>query len=194
MPLEGRHPQLDITGAFRSPAREGRSSSGSTFLHEHPPGGGLAQWLPPVTSRVILTLGFSGSNRNRAFSHPQGRLWGVTRFRELFPGCKPFRIWEFHARSRNWWFAGAAFWLPICSVMKRPARARPKSRRDPVLDPQTADELSRAVTSIVKRLRAGHPVNLPGIGNLLPGKTPRFVKEGGPDGGQETPRTRRRER
>jgi hypothetical protein len=118
----------------------------------------------------------------------------LTRFRKIFPGRKQLRIREFHAHAQKRWFAGAACWLSIGSVMKQPARARPKSRRDPVLDPQTADELSRAVTSIVKRLRAGHPVKLPGIGNLLPGKTPRFVKEGGQDGGQETPRAKRRER
>lgn len=91
-------------------------------------------------------------------------------------------------------FVPGSVWAFNVGVMKHPARARSKPRRAPVLDPQTADELSRAVTSIVKRLRAGHPVKLPGIGNLLPGKTPRFVKEGGPGGGQATPRAKRRER
>jgi|GEM_PF-3528178 len=35
---------------------------------------------------------------------------------------------------------------------------------------EAADELARAVESILKRLRRGEPVPLPGVGRLVPGK------------------------
>ncbi len=37
-----------------------------------------------------------------------------------------------------------------------------------------ADELSRVVHGIVKNLRRGLPVRLPGLGTFLPGKQPNF--------------------
>jgi hypothetical protein len=61
---------FDITDVSFPPPGEGRSSCLFIFLRELPPGGGLAQWLLPVASPAILTLGLSGSNPNPAFSHP----------------------------------------------------------------------------------------------------------------------------
>lgn len=37
-------------------------------------------------------------------------------------------------------------------------------------DGSTADELARAVESILKRLKRGEAVSLPGVGRLVPGK------------------------
>lgn len=36
--------------------------------------------------------------------------------------------------------------------------------------PQAADALDRAVEQILKRLRKGHNVELPGLGELVPGE------------------------
>lgn len=66
--------------------------------------------------------------------------------------------------------------------MKKTVRPRSGPRQDPVLDPKAADEISRAVTSILKRLRAGHTVKLPGLGHLIPGKTTRLIPKGGSAG------------
>jgi nucleoid DNA-binding protein len=35
---------------------------------------------------------------------------------------------------------------------------------------EAADELARAVESILRRLKRGEPVSLPGVGRLVPGK------------------------
>jgi hypothetical protein len=55
-------------------------------------------------------------------------------------------------------------------------------------EPQAADELDRAVEHILRRLRKGQVVALPGIGRLVPGRRPaiQFEKsqrrKGGPRG------------
>lgn len=73
---------------------------------------------------------------------------------------------------------------------------KPKNRPRDVAwkDPQTADELSQAVACIVKRLRSGQTVSLPGVGDLLPGKKTRLVSAGAQEaGGKPVRKAGRRE-
>lgn len=41
-------------------------------------------------------------------------------------------------------------------------------------EPQAADDLNRTVVHILKQLRKGEPVALPGLGQFEPGPTPTF--------------------
>ena len=41
-------------------------------------------------------------------------------------------------------------------------------------EPQAADQLNRAVVHILKQLRKGEAVALPGLGRFVPGPTPTF--------------------
>ncbi len=43
--------------------------------------------------------------------------------------------------------------------------------------PEAADQLDRAVEDILKRLRKGETVSLPGLGKLVPGPKPTFHLE-----------------
>ena len=45
-------------------------------------------------------------------------------------------------------------------------------------EPQAADHLSRTVVHILKQLRKGEPVSMPGLGQFEPGPTPTFRFEG----------------
>ncbi|MBI5281818.1 MAG: hypothetical protein HY858_09070 [Candidatus Solibacter usitatus] len=51
-------------------------------------------------------------------------------------------------------------------------------KKDGQSDTQAADELDRAVEHILKRLKKGQTVALPGLGRLVPGRKPaiRFEK------------------
>jgi len=43
--------------------------------------------------------------------------------------------------------------------------------------PEAADQLDRAVENILRRLRKGEVVSLPGLGRLVPGPKPTFTFE-----------------
>lgn len=76
-------------------------------------------------------------------------------------------------------------------VTPKTTKPKPLSR---ALDPAGAEELAQTVNRIVRRLRSGKAVRLPGLGDLLPGKHPRFVKEGESGDGQgQTRRSKERE-
>mgnify|MGYP000887694983 CR=1 FL=1 len=44
-------------------------------------------------------------------------------------------------------------------------------------EPEAADDLARVVEAILKRLRRGEVVSLPGLGRLVPGPKPGFHLE-----------------
>jgi len=62
--------------------------------------------------------------------------------------------------------------------MRSSPNSKPSKRPIRPLDPKSADELRQTVTQILKKLRAGHSVRIPGLGNLVPGKKTRFVGPG----------------
>lgn len=49
--------------------------------------------------------------------------------------------------------------------------------------PEAADDLARVVENILKRLRKGEVVTLPGLGKLVPGPKPGFHLEKPAEGG-----------
>lgn len=56
--------------------------------------------------------------------------------------------------------------------------------------PVAADQLDRVVHGILRSLRKGHRVSLPGLGTFVPGKKPTFRFE--PAGSGKIPRSGRR--
>jgi nucleoid DNA-binding protein len=54
---------------------------------------------------------------------------------------------------------------------------------DGVSRPEVADQLDRAVENILKRLRKGEVVSLPGLGKLVPGPKTSFHFERGKEAG-----------
>lgn len=50
-------------------------------------------------------------------------------------------------------------------------------------EPEAADDLARVVENILKRLRKGEVVTLPGLGRLVPGPKPGFYLEKKAKGG-----------
>jgi hypothetical protein len=78
--------------------------------------------------------------------------------------------------------------------MKNSARNRTLPEPPACVDPKTADELSQAIACIVRELRAGHTVNLPGLGNLRPGKKSQILGGGCLDGDRQRKQTKRQSR
>jgi len=58
--------------------------------------------------------------------------------------------------------------------MRKEQLAAHLARRGHLSKPAAADQLDRVVNAILKSLRKGQPVRLPGLGVFLPGKTPSF--------------------
>jgi nucleoid DNA-binding protein len=73
------------------------------------------------------------------------------------------------------------------SGMKKNDLAQRLARDTNVSKAVAADELGRVVHDIVKNLRRGVPVRLPGLGTFTPGKRPDFQFDSKP-----APRTRRK--
>ena len=69
--------------------------------------------------------------------------------------------------------------------MRKEELAARLARRVHVSKPAAADELDRVVHEILKGLRKGEAVPLPGLGTFIPGKKPAFRFE---SRGQQKPR------
>ncbi len=63
--------------------------------------------------------------------------------------------------------------------MKKQDLARRLAREAGVSKAAAADQLDRLVHSILRRLRQGKPVTLPGLGTFVPGPKPAFRFEEG---------------
>jgi hypothetical protein len=78
--------------------------------------------------------------------------------------------------------------------MKNSARKKVQPAPPACVDPKTADKLSQAIACIVRELRAGHSVNLPGLGNLMPGKQSQILGGERKDGDRQRKQTKRQGR
>ncbi|MGC8793075.1 MAG: HU family DNA-binding protein [Bryobacteraceae bacterium] len=68
----------------------------------------------------------------------------------------------------------------MAPAMKKRDLAARLARQSGVSEADAADRLDRLVHDILRRLRQGKPVSLPGLGTLLPGARPTFRFEDEP--------------
>ena len=76
---------------------------------------------------------------------------------------------DWTCREGSAWYALAA--------MKKSVLARAVAKRNRLKTGDAADQVDRAVTQILQRLRSGQAARLPGLGTLEPGKPWRFRPE-----------------
>jgi nucleoid DNA-binding protein len=61
--------------------------------------------------------------------------------------------------------------------MKKSALAKAVAKRNKMKTSDAADQVDRAVTKIIQKLRGGLPARLPGLGTINPGKPWTFRPE-----------------
>jgi nucleoid DNA-binding protein len=61
--------------------------------------------------------------------------------------------------------------------MKKSAQARSVAKRHRLKTSDAAEQLDRAVTEIIQKLKSGRTARLPGLGTLEPGKPWKFRPE-----------------